>query len=187
MLKKCNKHKNFRFNNKKGTIKIEIKKGRDVMLQQYQKIMVAVDGSNEAELAFQKAVNIARRNNASLLLVHVIDTRAFQDVNSFDSMLAEQATDLAKQSLSDYSENAKNEGVESVETTIEYGSPKIIIAKQIPEDQNVDLIILGATGLNAVERLFIGSVSEYVTRNALCDVLIVRTDAENKQPEIEEG
>ncbi|MEL5941041.1 universal stress protein, partial [Tetragenococcus halophilus] len=46
---------------------------------------------------------------------------------------------------------------------------------------DVDLIILGATGLNAVERLFIGSVSEYVTRNASCDVLIVRTDVENKR------
>ncbi|GMA47861.1 universal stress family protein [Tetragenococcus muriaticus PMC-11-5] len=157
------------------------------MLQQYQRIMVAVDGSNEAELAFQKAINIANRNNASLLLVHVIDTRAFQDVNSFGSMLAEQASDLAKQSLSEYSERAQNEGVKAVETAIEYGSPKVIIAKQIPEDKNVDLIILGATGLNAVERLFIGSVSEYVTRNALCDVLIVRTDAENNLPEVEEN
>jgi len=155
--------------------------GRGVMLQQYQKIMVAVDGSNEAELAFQKAVSIAKRNEASLLLVHVIDTRAFQDVNSFDSMLADQATELAKQSLSDYSENAKNSGVEQVETVIEYGSPKLIVAKQIPQDKDVDLIILGATGLNAVERLFIGSVSEYVTRNASCDVLIVRTDVENKR------
>ncbi|GEN91539.1 universal stress protein UspA [Tetragenococcus koreensis] len=157
-----------------------------MMLQQYQKIMVAVDGSNEAELAFQKAVNIAKRNHASLLLVHIIDTRAFQDINSFDSMLAEQATDLAKQSLADYSDYAQKSGIEKVETEIEYGSPKVIIAKQIPQDKAVDLIILGATGLNAVERLFIGSVSEYVTRNALCDVLIVRTDAENKKPENED-
>ena len=38
--------------------------------------------------------------------------------------------------------------------------------------------MMGATGLNAVERLFIGSVSEYVIRNASCDVLVVRTDLE---------
>ncbi len=42
------------------------------MLQQYKKIMVAVDGSEEAELAFQKAVNVAIRNNGELLLAHVI-------------------------------------------------------------------------------------------------------------------
>jgi len=36
------------------------------------------------------------------------------------------------------------------------------------------LIIVGATGLNAVERFLIGSVSESVARYSKCDVLIVR-------------
>ncbi|HLQ39655.1 MAG TPA: universal stress protein [Tetragenococcus sp.] len=156
------------------------------MLQQYKKIMVAVDGSTEAELAFQKAINVAKRNQAHLLLVHVIDTRAFQNVNSFDSILAEQATELAKKSLNQYCEQAKKAGVTDIDTTIEYGSPKVIIAKQIPMEQEVDLIMLGATGLNAVERLFIGSVSEYVIRAAQCDVLIVRTDEHNQRPEKED-
>ena len=155
------------------------------MLQQYKKIMVAVDGSDEAELAFKKAVNVAIRNNGELLLAHVIDTRSFQTVSSFDGMLAEQATEMAKQTLADYEANAKKAGLNNVTTVIEYGSPKQIIAKEIPEDNHVDLIMLGATGLNAVERLFIGSVSEYVIRNATCDVLVVRTDLENKLPEKE--
>lgn len=77
------------------------------MDQQYSKIMVAVDGSNEAELAFKKAVNVAKRNQAELLLAHVIDTRAFQTVSSFDNVLAEQATDMAKQTLDDYEADAK--------------------------------------------------------------------------------
>ena len=151
------------------------------MLQQYKKIMVAVDGSEEAELAFQKAVNVAIRNNGELL-AHVIDTRSFQTVSSFDGMLAEQATEMAKQTLADYETNAKKAGLSKVTTVIEYGSPKQIIAKEIPEDNQVDLIMLGATGLNAVERLFIGSVSEFVIRNAACDVLVVRTDLENQLP-----
>ncbi|MDH6363865.1 nucleotide-binding universal stress UspA family protein [Enterococcus sp. PF1-24] len=152
------------------------------MFQQYKKIMVAVDGSAEAELAFKKAVNVAKRNEAELLLAHVIDTRAFQTVSSFDGVLAEQATEMAKQTLKDYQNEAEDHGVKSVTTAIEFGSPKPIIAKQMPKDHEVDLIMLGATGLNAVERLFIGSVSEYVIRNAACDVLVVRTDLENKLP-----
>ena len=147
------------------------------MLQQYKKIMVAVDGSDEAELAFKKAVNVAIRNNGELLLAHVIDTRSFQTVSSFDGMLAEQATEMAKQTLADYESNAKKAGLNNVTSVVEYGSPK-----EIPEDNQVDLIMLGATGLNAVERLFIGSVSEYVIRNAACDVLVVRTDLENQLP-----
>ena len=152
------------------------------MEQEYSKIMVAIDGSNEAELAFRKAVNVAKRNQAELLLVNVIDTRAFQTVSSFDNVLAEQATDMATQTLDDYEAEAKTAGVSTVNKVIEYGAPKVMIAKQIPEDNQIDLIMLGATGLNAVERLFIGSVSEYVIRNASCDVLIVRTDLENKVP-----
>lgn len=156
------------------------------MLQQYRKIMVAVDGSEEAELAFKKAVNVALRNNSELLLAHVIDTRSFQTVSSFDSMLAEQATEMAKQTLADYEMKAKKAGLHQVTTVVEYGSPKHIIAKEIPEDHEVDLILLGATGLNAVERLFIGSVSEYVIRNAACDVLVVRTNLENQLPKKED-
>ncbi|MEI5995054.1 universal stress protein [Candidatus Enterococcus mansonii] len=152
------------------------------MLQNYRKIMVAVDGSAEAELAFQKAINVAMRNDAELLLAHVIDTRAFQSVSSFDGVLAEQATEMAKQTLEGYKKQAKEHGCERVSTIIEYGSPKPIISKQLPEDHEVDLIMLGATGLNAVERLFIGSVSEYVIRTAACDVLVVRTDLENNVP-----
>ena len=69
-----------------------------------------------------------------------------------------------------------------METVLEYGSPKVVISKQLTKDYGIDLIMMGATGLNAVERLFIGSVSEYVIRNASCDVLVVRTDLENKRP-----
>lgn len=152
------------------------------MLQEYKKILVAVDGSDEAELAFQKAVSVTKRNNGELLLAHVIDTRAFQTVTSFDGVLAHQATQLAKQTLSDYQEFAKKNGVEKVSFVLEYGSPKVVLAKELPKSANVDLIMLGATGLNAVERLLVGSVSEYVIRNAPCDVLIVRTDLDNKQP-----
>ena len=156
------------------------------MLQEYKKIMVAVDGSKEAELAFQKAVNVARGNNSELLLVHVIDTRAFQTISSLDGMMMEQASEIAKQTLADYQKAASEAGVNQVKTIIEYGSPKSVIAKELPESEKVDLIMLGATGLNAVERLFIGSVSEYVIRHAICDVLIVRTDLDNKVPEDEE-
>ena len=152
------------------------------MLQQYQRFKVAVDGSSESELAFKKAVNVAQRNNSELVLAHVIDTRAFQTVSSFDGMLAEQATEMAKQTLKDYEDYARKNQVTAVKTVIEYGSPKPIIAKQLPEDNQIDLIMIGATGLNAVERIFIGSVSEYVIRHASCDVLVVRTDLDNHLP-----
>ena len=157
------------------------------MLQSYKRIMVAVDGSSESELAFQKAMNVALRNQATLLLVHVIDTRAFQSVSAFDGTMAEQATELAKQTLAIYKKEAEEQGCTNITTLIEYGAPKPLIAQQLPQTHHVDLILLGATGLNAIERLLIGSVSEYVIRNASCDVLVVRTNLDNQLPAVTES
>lgn len=153
------------------------------MIQQYNHILVAVDGSDEAEVAFKKAVNVAKRNQATLVLAHIIDTRAFQTIASFDDELAQQATVMAKQTLAELAAYAKKSGVESVKEIVEYGAPKEILSRTLPDQYGIDLIMLGATGLNAVERLFIGSVSEYVIRHAHCDVLVVRTDLDNVLPE----
>lgn len=153
------------------------------MYHEYERVLVAIDGSREAERAFKKAVEVAKRNNASLVIAHVIDTRSYQSFTNLDGSLVKNAKDEAKNTLKLYKEYAEKEKLEEVVTVLEYGSPKTVIAKQIPKDQHIDLIMLGATGLNAVERLFIGSVSEYVIRQAQCDVLIVRTDLDNKSRE----
>ncbi|WP_028274149.1 universal stress protein [Atopococcus tabaci] len=153
------------------------------MYQEYQRILVAIDGSREAERAFKKAVEVAKRNNATLIIAHVIDTRSYQSFSTFDGSIADNAKTEARNTLNEYKEYAAKEGLAETVTVLEFGSPKVMVAKQIPDAQNVDLIILGATGLNAVERLFIGSVSEYVIRHARCDVLIVRTDLDNHVPD----
>lgn len=145
------------------------------MLTQYQNIQVSVDGSKEADLAFSKAAAIAKRNHAKLEILHVIDTRSFQNVSSFDSAMVEQVSKDAKEKMQKYKDRAEKFGVEQVNYVIEYGSPKAIIAHDFPSKHDIDLIVVGATGLNAVERLLIGSVTEYVTRTANCDVLVCRT------------
>lgn len=47
-------------------------------------------------------------------------------------------------------------------------------SNRIPDEQKVDLIMVGATGLNAFERLLVGSSSEYILRHAKVDLLVVR-------------
>ncbi|BDR60375.1 universal stress protein [Lactobacillus xylocopicola] len=145
------------------------------MTKQYHHIQVAVDGSKEADLAFKKAVAAAKRNDATLEILHVIDTRSFQNVSSFDSQMVEQVSADAKKKLQDYYDTAESAGVKDSHYAIEFGAPKEIIAHQFPQKHDVDLIVIGATGLNAVERILIGSVTEYVTRTADCDVLVCRS------------
>ena len=134
------------------------------MLQKYENILVAIDGSREAELAFEKGVNVALRNKSRLTIAHVIDTRALQSVSTFDAEVYEELQE----------EKAREAGVGDVVTVVELGNPKTLLATEIPDEQKVDLIMVGATGLNAFERLLVGSSSEYILRHAKVDLLVVR-------------
>lgn len=111
---------------------------------------------------------------------HVVDTRAFATVEAYDRSLAIRAEKYASELLEEYREKALKSGVTNVVVHIEYGSPKVKIAKDVAPKFHADLIICGATGLNAMERFFIGSVSEHITRYAKCDVLVVRADEDKK-------
>jgi nucleotide-binding universal stress UspA family protein len=148
------------------------------MAMTYKTIVVAVDGSKEAEWAFKKAIEIAKRNDAALILTHIIDVRALAAVEMHDQAVIERSEQHAKELLENYQKQAVEAGVKEVKVEIEFGSPKVKIAKDIAPKHNADLIVCGATGLNAVERLLIGSVSEHITRYAKCDVLVVRTEKE---------
>lgn len=148
------------------------------MGDKYDHILIAIDGSAEAEWALKKGIEIAKRNNAKLLLAHVIDTRSFLLIDSYDPDIAERANKLAVDMLEKYQTQALESGVSQVQYEIEYGSPKVKIPKEMAKKHNIDLIICGATGMNAVERFLIGSVSEHISRYARCDVLIVRTKKE---------
>ncbi len=153
---------------------------------QYKNILIAVDGSSEAEWAFNKAVEVAKRNDAKLSIINVIDTRSYASVEAYDRSISERAASFSHSLLEGYKNAALERGVTNVDTFTEYGSPKTIIPKKIAKKLEVDLIMCGSTGLNAVERFIIGSVSEAIVRHADCDVLVVRTETlpENFAPEI---
>ena len=141
---------------------------------EYYNIIAAVDGSEASDKAFKKAVDIAKRNEARLIITTVVDSRTFATVEAYDRTLADRAENHAHNLIEDYVKEATEAGLINIVESIEYGSPKVKIAKDIAKTYKADLIICGATGLNAVERFLIGSVSESITRYAPCDVLVVR-------------
>lgn len=140
----------------------------------YQRIVVAVDGSDAAERAFDKSIKVANRNDATLFITHVVDTRSFATIEAYDANIYERAEEEGKKLLADYEQTAKEAHVEKIQTVLKYGSPKAVLPKDVVSETEADLIIIAATGLNAVERFVIGSVSERTARYAECDVLIVK-------------
>ncbi len=96
----------------------------------YDNILIAVDGSREAEWAFHKAIDIAKRNNSKLSIINVIDTRSFASVEAYDRTISQRANDFAQKLLDGYEALALDRGVEEVDKIIDYGSPKSIIPKK---------------------------------------------------------
>ncbi|WP_066259248.1 universal stress protein [Neobacillus drentensis] len=143
------------------------------MANHYRSIVVAVDGSKEAEYAFRKSIDVAKRNKDSLLtIVNVINTRSFE---AYDRSSVDRAQQRSEELLNGYKAQAGAEGIKNTDVVIEYGSPKTKITKELANLVEADLIICGATGLNAVELFLLGSVSEAIVRTAKCDVLVIRT------------
>jgi nucleotide-binding universal stress UspA family protein len=143
---------------------------------EYQSILVAVDGSKEAEYAFHKSIAIAKRNkDAQLTIVNVLNTQAFE---VYERSVVGHAEQVAQELVDGYKSQAEAEGVSNVIAKLQYGgSPKTVITGEVAQSVDADLIVCGATGLNAVERFITGSVSEAIVRSARCDVLVIRRPA----------
>jgi nucleotide-binding universal stress UspA family protein len=142
-------------------------------MDQYQSIVVAVDGSKEAEYAFRKSIDAAKRNEGSTLnIVNVVDTKLFE---AYDQTSIESARQTSEELLNDYKAQAEASGLTDVRTVVEYGSPQTVITNEISDAAGADLIVCGAKGHSAIERFLLGSVSEAIMRSARCDVLVVRT------------
>lgn len=154
------------------------------MLQEYHNILVPVDGSKEAELALQKAVDVAKRNGAHLDVLDVLATQQFEV--SYSSFVDGDVIYKMSEDVKTYLDHLVKEIREQQNFTdvaihIRFGNPKTVIARDFPEEHGNDLIMIGATGLNAVERMLVGSVASYVNRTAVTDVLVVKTNLKNEQ------
>ncbi|KRM90343.1 universal stress protein [Liquorilactobacillus cacaonum] len=147
------------------------------MEQNYRSILVPVDGSKNAEKALEKAIEIAKRNNSSLEILNVIDTKQFTNnfggIISISGDVVYSTFETVKQYLEKLKERILKDGFNNVEVHARFGSPRVVIAKDFVDDYPIDLIVLGKTGMSTVSRIFVGSVTDGVIRTASCDVLVV--------------
>ncbi|MBB1063586.1 universal stress protein [Limosilactobacillus fastidiosus] len=158
----------------------------------YQKILVGIDGSKQSEMALAKAVDIAKMNNATLYLISVINGERYPTTSPsgfgfVDKSIYDSAVQTMNKRLAEEKQKAEKAGVKEVHTDVEIGNAKVELAEKFPKDNGIDLIVIGATGLNAIGRLIVGSTAAYTVRVAPCDVMVVKTDLDNKKLAIKES
>lgn len=71
-------------------------------------------------------------------------------------------------------QEAIHENIVDVVPIVQLGSPKRYITHNIPKAYDVDLIVVGATGLGTLQKHLIGSTTDYIVNHAPCNVLVVR-------------
>jgi nucleotide-binding universal stress UspA family protein len=149
------------------------------------KLIVATDGSDLAIQAAGAGLSLTKPAD-QVLVVSVADL--------VDPSLAEDATGHAAASMT-YEEveanhkEARAEGRAAVETTAESlrkldsttpletrvieGEPGPALC-QLAADIGASAVIIGSRGRGGLKRAFLGSVSDYVVRNAPCPVIVAR-------------
>lgn len=147
---------------------------------QYHTVLAAIDGSKATNPVLQEAIKSALHNHAHLDLLTIEQVGQLSDGYSATNAVTNDQTygmvATTKERLDDLKKVAEDAGVEDVAIHIRFGNPKRVIAHDFPKDHHTDLIVIGTTGLSRVERFVLGSVTNYVNRNAPCDVLVVRTE-----------
>lgn len=136
------------------------------MQTNYKQIMVPVDGSESSIQAFKKAVHMAKRNNAQLHLVTIID----KVDNPEEANQIERDREGFFNALETY---AKREAL-AIDKHVEFGNAKKMIAEDLVKEWNIDVIVMGATGKGNIAKMVVGSVTNYVVKHAKCDVLIAK-------------
>ena len=151
----------------------------------FERILVPLDGSEHSMHALEKAVQIAKKCEGKITLVHVYSvlsagvvpmTMAMYEPVALPPELITKLADAVRESGAKLLEEAKRkvdaEGVQS-ETLLKEGHTVEEILK-IAKEEDSDLIVIGARGLSTIREIFLGSVSHGVTLHAPCPVLVMR-------------
>lgn len=140
----------------------------------YSTVLVPVDDSKQAELALEKAIRICRNYDSKLIIAHVIDEIYYHSANPRVGDIEEELRPHITDMLNRYEGMAKDRGVKEIDLVVAKGKPKVLISSDLVNDNKVDLIVMGATGMSALDKVLMGSTSQYVLNHTSADVLIVR-------------
>ncbi len=138
--------------------------------QVFENIIVAYDGSPQAQRATQLAFALAEVMHSKVLVFAVIRPPEPAARAELDAVL-DNAREHYERSFAQLREQARQRSVE-LKTEIEVGHPAEHIVHRA-EQMHLALIIMGRRGISSFQRWMLGSISERVLRYAHCPVMVV--------------
>lgn len=144
----------------------------------FNKILIPTDGSKASFEGSRKGIELAEEVGAEIVALSVVEEALVEDkIYGSPPAEPERVRDLARRSVEDLAERAKDRGL-SVEKAVREGEPSKEIVEQAM-DSDVDLIVVGTHGRGGFERALLGSVADKVVRTSHVPVMTVNpTDSE---------
>jgi nucleotide-binding universal stress UspA family protein len=133
------------------------------------KILLATDGSKDATLAAQDAIDLSDQSGAELHVVYVGHSSLTQPPTEYRTAAQERLDELVTK--------VEDAGVTVAEAHLRMdtqGSMEDENIVGLAEELGTDLMVIVSQGLSRMKRLLMGSVSERVVRLAHCPVLVMR-------------
>jgi nucleotide-binding universal stress UspA family protein len=145
------------------------------------KILLATDGSREAELAFASAADLSQKTGSELHVVYVghLPLVSYESPGAttldpdLQRRMQEGAEKETRTKLDEQLQRVRESGAEVAEAHARLGRPDVEIVG-LADELGAGLIVLGSRGLGSLRRALMGSVSDSVVRHAHCPVLVVR-------------
>jgi nucleotide-binding universal stress UspA family protein len=151
-----------------------------------RRILLATDGSEGADLAASRAVDLAHRTDSELHLVHVGCAPVFlmgePGAIAYNGMLYEQIEGECRELLRKLSWRVKVAGGEVAGAHLRMGEVDLEIVG-LAKKLEADLIVMGCRGRGGIRRAVGGSASDAVIRRAPCPVLVVPSREMAETPE----
>ena len=140
----------------------------------FQKILVAVDGSESNKVAVDQAIEMTKIVGGTLTAICVFDIGTYGVIGQSVATGAEQELiDSTFNTALEYVRTKAQEAGVALNIKTVSGRPAESI---VAESANHDLVVSGSLGRTGLKRALMGSVAETVVRLAHCPVLVVRSN-----------
>lgn len=145
----------------------------------YQRILIAVDGSDLSNHALREAITLAQSLHSTLRIVHVVDEITLNWEGEYVDLveIMESFRESGRRVVEKAQNLAREAGMEPEARLLEIQTFGHRISDMIVEeakDWPADLIVIGAHGRRGLHDVLLGSVSDGVARRATVPVLLVR-------------
>jgi nucleotide-binding universal stress UspA family protein len=153
------------------------------------RILLATDGSREAQLAASTATDLANATNSELHLLTVAPGNPDPVYHIYEGSLRYETYQQALETIKGEAQKVLDEQVQKVEEAggsvkeayLRIGERRDQAILHLAEELGAGLIVMGSRGLGGVRRALMGSVSASVVHHAHCPVMIVRPEKERAE------